>query len=106
MPRSTAVLAKFQSQVIGVAGYYAASDKYQHVIVATSDNVVTELWWRPGTRVGRTKLARFNSPVVGVSGLDGTGDPFFVNNVVAVSTADGNVNKITWPGKPVDVQLL
>ena len=34
--------------IVGVAGYYADGDQFQHVIVATTDGAVTEVFWQPG----------------------------------------------------------
>jgi hypothetical protein len=59
--------------VVGVAGYYAAGDEFQHVIVATSDGVIHEAFWKPqdpanpGVRVDQ--LTAFPAgTVVGVAG--------------------------------------
>jgi hypothetical protein len=34
------------SNIVGVAGYYADSDKFHHAIVATKDGTVTEIFWK------------------------------------------------------------
>jgi len=33
--------------VVAVGGYYAAGDEFQHVIVATTDGVIHEVFWKP-----------------------------------------------------------
>jgi hypothetical protein len=33
--------------VVSVAGYYAAGDEFQHVIVATTDGAIHEVFWKP-----------------------------------------------------------
>jgi hypothetical protein len=66
-------LARFGSPIVAIAGYYSESDKYEHVIVATADRVVTEVWWKPGQGVGQTQLDRYDAPIIAVAGLDGRG---------------------------------
>jgi hypothetical protein len=49
--------------IVSIAGYYdpAANDQNQHVIVATNDGKVTELWWKPGQGVHQDILTQFGA---------------------------------------------
>lgn len=64
-------LGHFASKIVSLAGYWAANDGWQHVIVATEDGRVTELFFNPNepnfVGVARSPLARFWNPIVGVA---------------------------------------
>ena len=85
---------------VGLAGYYADGDEFQHVIVATTDGVVTEVFWQPGgPGVRQAQLTSFPAgSIVGVAGYYADGDQF---QHVIVATTDGVVTEVFWqPGGP------
>jgi hypothetical protein len=75
--------------IVGVAGYYAAGDQFQHVIVATTDGAVTEVFWQPGgPGVRQAPLTGFPAgSIVGVAGYyaSSTG---YQHVVTATNTGD------------------
>jgi hypothetical protein len=87
------VLGHFDSGVRAVAGF-TSPDGYKHVIVATEDGNVTELWWQGSGAVGRGEPAHFNSPILALAGF--TSPDGYKHSIVA--TEDGNVTELWWQG--------
>jgi hypothetical protein len=84
------------------AGYYAAGDGFQHVIVATIDGVVHEVFWKPqdpaNPGVGVDQLTTFPAgTIAALAGYYAAGDGF---QHVIVATIDGVVHEVFW--KPQD----
>ena len=86
--------------IVGVAGYYAADDGHQHVIVSTNDGAVQDFSWKSkGSSIdgSRKLMARFQQ-VLGIAG-------YYAAEVghqnVVVATSDGKIHLIWWhPGAP------
>ena len=77
--------------VVGIAGYYAENDQYQHVIVGTTDGKVHEIYWKIGQQgiEGQYILTQFNAnSIVGIAGYYAEND---TGQHVIVGTKDGNV---------------
>jgi hypothetical protein len=92
------ILANF-SGIVGITGYYnpAANDQFQHVIVATNDGKVHELWWKRGQGVQQDPqhpLAQFGlNSIVGITGYYTPNDG--IQHVI-VDTRDTNVHEVWW----------
>ena len=87
------------------SGYFAASDGYQHVIAATYDGKVHELYFTGGGQpVGQDVLAQYN----GVRSVAGYFDPADGYQHVIVATTDGNVREVYFKGngQPVGQHVL
>ena len=82
-----------------IAGY-SSGDGYQHVIVATDDGNLTEVYWLTGA-VGRGTLTHLASPVVDLAGDEAGG----VHHVIAATT-DGTLTELTWNGVAPTVRTL
>jgi hypothetical protein len=90
-------LWRFSSKIVGVAGFWAANDGWQHVIVATEDWKLTELYFNPNdpNAPGLCKglLTQWWAPIVGVAGYYSDADHFqhvfFADNI-------GSVWEIRW----------
>lgn len=66
-------LAHFDSGIVALAGFYSR-DGVKHVIVATEDRALTELWWQAGD-ASRGSLGTASGPIVALAGYqagDGT----------------------------------
>ena len=79
---------------MGICGYYADSDKYQHVIAATSDGNLHEIYWSGGAGVSQDVLATLPG-IVGICGYYADSDKY--QHVIA-ATSDGNLHEIYWSG--------
>jgi hypothetical protein len=92
------------NNIVGVAGYSGA-DGFQHVIVATKDRNVTEIFFKGGGQpIGQDVLRQLNSDIVGVAGYSGA-DGF---QHVIVATKDRNVTEIFFKGggQPIGQDVL
>ena len=93
--------------VVGVGGYFATSDGFQHVIAATNDGNIHEIYFKGGGQpVGQDVLATLPGVVgVGVGGYFSASDGF---QHVFVSTNDGNIHEIYFKGggQPVGQDVL
>jgi hypothetical protein len=76
--------------VVGVSGYFGPDEGVHHVIAATNDGNVHELYWQGGGQPGHGVLTTL-SGVFGVSGYFGPNDGF--HHVIA-ATNDGNIHEI------------
>jgi hypothetical protein len=100
------------NSIVGIAGYYALSDKYQHVIVATKDGTITEVYFSP-KGIFRDVLANIQG-TVGITAyaagcLTLTEDHLLFSTTVSTTCdgshvgivkADGTVTDIYWGGTP------
>jgi hypothetical protein len=82
---------------------YSVPDQFEHVVVATNDNDLWELYWNPQDAQGPKPilglLAGFApARIVGVAGYYAAGDEF---QHVVVATDDGNLTEVFW--KPPDI---
>jgi hypothetical protein len=90
------VLRQLNSDIVGVAGYSSSLDGFQHVIVATKDRNVTEIYFKGGGQpIGQDVLRQLNSDIVGVAGYSSSLDGF---QHVIVATKDRNVTEIYFKG--------
>jgi hypothetical protein len=95
------------SGAAGVAGYYAAGDGYQHVIVATSAGELYEVYWQPGSTggVGQNLLATVDDAIVSVAGYY-AGSDGLQHVVVATQRGPLLVFAFLGGGQPVKRRLL
>jgi hypothetical protein len=84
-------LTRFNSQIVGLAGYSSA-DGYQQVIVATSDGTVTEVYRQGPNPASQGTLSHFDSQILAIAGYS-SGDGY---QHVIVATADGNLTELYW----------
>ena len=100
------ILAAFNN-IVGLAGYYdpGADDQNQHVIVATKDGKVTELWWKPGQGVHQDILTQFGAnTIVSIAGYYAASDQ---NQHVIIASHDGNIHDLYWkPAQGVHQDIL
>ena len=108
-------LGDFTSSIVGVAGYYPLgrymypTGGYHQVIVATEDDKVTELYWRPGETVNQEELYDFSklsvpSKIAGISAYYSENDGYHHQDV---ATRDGKLCELYWrPGPGVGYNLL
>jgi len=90
---STLALPKFNG-IVGIAAFYTPDDKFRHVIVATGDGNVHEVFYHPsiGVHLSQPPLAKFNG-VVGVGAFYAEDDK---NRIVIVATNDGLLHEIFY----------
>jgi len=79
--------------VVAIGGYCAKDDDAQHVIVATTDSALTEVYWHPGQGVHQDVLTNFDSDVVGVGGYYAADDD---TQHAIVATVDGTLTEVYW----------
>ena len=90
--------------VLSVGAFATPDDGFQHVVVATADGAIHELYWRGGQPAGRGLLATLPGAVsvAGYVSSDG-----FRHTIVA--TSDGDVHELYWqdgaPGQGVLTNL-
>jgi hypothetical protein len=81
---------------VAVAGYFAPSDGFQHVIVATKNGDVNEIYFKGGGQpIKQHKLAHFDDQIKGIAGYFATSDGF---QHVIVTTNSGDVNEVFFKG--------
>jgi hypothetical protein len=81
------------ANTVALAGYYAKDDDTQHVIVATADGVVTEVYWKPAQGVHQDVLTQFSASIVGIGAYYAADDN---TQHAIVATADGVVTEVYW----------
>jgi hypothetical protein len=78
--------------IVSVAGYWASTDERHHVIVATKDGKVYDIWWKSGQAgvEGQYLLTEFKpGSIVRITGYYAENDN---RHHVIVGTRDGNVH--------------
>jgi hypothetical protein len=80
-------------RVQNVASYYDDSEGTQHVLVASSDNRLHDVWWSPSAGMSDTVVASFPGTVVDMAGFyspdDGRQHAF-------VLFTDGYISDVSW----------
>src|SRR6266851_757716 len=71
-----------------------AADNFQHVIVATQNGDVNEVFFRGGQTIGQDRLSHFDG-IVGVAGYFAAEDNY---QHVIVATKNGDVNEVFFKG--------
>ncbi len=86
-------LAVFASPVVSIGAFYTGDDRRRHVMVATRDGAVTELFYRDAAAVGRVVVGRMASPPVALDGYFTAGDGL---RHVIVALESGEVREIAF----------
>ena len=90
--------------IVAVAGYFRTDDQYQHVIVATTNGKLREIYWKSGgAGAGQDDLpVQFSAgTIVAVAGYFRTDD---LRNHVIVGTSDGKVHDIWWKSGQLGIE--
>jgi hypothetical protein len=93
--------AKFSGGIAGLAGYYTASDGYQHALVATAEGTVHEVFFgNPQDSYGihQDTLTHFSGGILGLAGFYTPSDGY---QHAIVALADGSLHEVYF-GNPQD----
>jgi|GEM_PF-4708606 photosystem II stability/assembly factor-like uncharacterized protein len=81
-----------QNNILGITGYYTLPDNNRHVIAATSNGGVQEIYYNPKNGIFEDKLACFKN-IIGISGFYSSDDG--VQHTI-VATGDGNITEVFY----------
>lgn len=89
-----------QSYIVGVAGYNTPDDGFRHVIAATVDGGIHEIYFNPKSGTFKDNLSSFQN-IVGIAGFITSDDGY---QHVIVATNDGNISEVYFnPGIGIHV---